>query len=104
MKKNTLNEEGQKENEEITTSYQEDNLSSSTHPLIKKLSYHEQREFAQLGEEIALIDTQKESINTRFQHEQLTTEEIVTLSKQLSELVKQSEQKETRWFELAERT
>lgn len=101
MKKNILNEEEQKES---SLSQQINDNSLSTHPLIKKLSYHEQREFAQLGEEIARIDIQKESINTRFQQEQLTTEEIVALSKELNNLLIQSEKKEARWFELAERT
>jgi ATP-binding cassette subfamily F protein uup len=68
----------------------------------KKLSYHEQREFEQLGNEIATLDMRKDEINAAFQ-EDLDSDKIVLLSKELSELVKLGEQKEKRWFELAER-
>jgi hypothetical protein len=50
------------------------------------------------------IDQRKEEINRIFQQEDLSTDQIITLSKELSDLVKQSEQKEARWFELAERS
>ena len=44
----------------------------------------------------------KDEINAAFQ-EDLDSDKIVLLSKELSELVKLGEQKEKRWFELAER-
>lgn len=69
----------------------------------KKLSYNEKREFEQLGVDIAKLDLRKDEINLMFQSEWLETQQIVALSKELSELVRLSEIKELRWFELAER-
>jgi ATP-binding cassette subfamily F protein uup len=69
----------------------------------KKLSYNEKREFEQLGLDIAKLDARKDEINMMFLDENLSSDDIVRLGKELSELVAQGEKKEARWFELAER-
>ena len=55
----------------------------------KKLSYNEKREFEQLGIDIAKLDARKEEINMMFLDESLSSDDIVKLGKELSELVAQ---------------
>lgn len=82
---------------------EENSLLAVTNIKSKKLSYNEKREFEQLGVDIAKLDTRKDEINMMFLDEHLSTDDIVKLGKELSELVAQWEKKEARWFELAER-
>lgn len=82
---------------------EENSLLAVTNIKSKKLSYNEKREFEQLGIDIAKIDARKDEINMMFLDENLSTDDIVKLGKELSELVIMSENKEKRWFELAER-
>jgi len=69
----------------------------------KKLSYHEKREFEQLGADIQKMEQRKEEINLVFQQETIDNEVIKTLGKELSILVESLNTKELRWLELAER-
>jgi len=57
--------------------------------LLKKLSYNEKREFEQLGLDIAKLDARKDEINMMFLDENLSSDAIVKLGKELSELVAQ---------------
>lgn len=69
----------------------------------KKLSYHEQVEFAQLGKDIVNLEQRKEKINLMFQQEGLDPEKLRELGKELHTLIALLETKETKWLALAER-
>ncbi|TAI49358.1 ABC-F family ATP-binding cassette domain-containing protein [Flagellimonas allohymeniacidonis] len=67
----------------------------------KKLSYKEQKEYQNLEKEIQKLEGQKEQLQNRFTEDNLTGEEINTLSIQLKELSDTIEAKTDRWFELS---
>lgn len=69
----------------------------------KSLTYNEKREFEALEIEIAALQSQQEAINLAFQAEQLSHEQIKTLSLELGKVCNQLEKAEARWCELAER-
>lgn len=69
----------------------------------KKLSYHEKREFEQLGADIQKLEQRKEEINLIFQQETIDTGLIKELGKELNALVLNLDTKERRRLELAER-
>lgn len=82
------NTKSKKKNEEESKQQETQELIQQEKIIPKKLSYHEQREFEQLGNEIAKLDMRKDEINVAFQDEELDSDKIVQLSKELSELVK----------------
>lgn len=69
----------------------------------KSLTYNEKREFEWLIDEIAQWESRKDDINTIFQTQQLSHEEIKSLGKELQKLVNDLQMKEERWLELSER-
>lgn len=72
-------------------------------PHKKNLTYNEKREFESLIDEIAKGEDRKHEINTIFQTQTLSHEEIKTLWSELSRLVNDLQVKENRWLELGER-
>ena len=72
-------------------------------PAPKKLSYNEQREFKELWQQIHQAETRKEEINELFQDATLSHDDIKDLGKELASLATDIEQREARWFILAER-
>lgn len=67
----------------------------------KKLSYNEQREFGQLGEDIEKLEKQKTELSEKMQTIS-NGDEIIEIGNQLSAIVNQLEEKEMRWLELSE--
>ncbi|GMN09400.1 ABC-F family ATP-binding cassette domain-containing protein [Croceitalea sp. MTPC9] len=65
-----------------------------------KLSYNEQKEYNKLEKEIQKLEEQKVKIQRKFTEEDLSGEEINTLSIELGELDAKIEEKTERWFEL----
>jgi len=70
----------------------------------KKLSYMEQRELDQLGKDVQQMEKRKEEIQSSFNNPDMPFDDIKKLWIELTELLKQLEVKEARWFELIERT
>lgn len=69
----------------------------------KKLSYMEKRELELLGKEIQELENRKEEINNLFNDKNLPFDDIKTLSNELGEIIKKTEKKEYRRFELMEK-
>jgi len=67
----------------------------------QKLSYHEQREFQQLEKDIARLEKEKDSIETLFENNEISSEKITETSKKLQEVINILETKEERWLELS---
>lgn len=68
----------------------------------KKLSYKEQREFEQLGQEIPALEQERNGITARMSDAALPYEELQQLSARITEIGNLLEEKELRWLELSE--
>lgn len=68
----------------------------------KKLSYKEQREFEQLGQEIPALEQERNGITARMSNAALPYEELQQLSARITEIGNLLEEKELRWLELSE--
>lgn len=71
-------------------------------PPKKSLTKDEKREFEKLMRDITKGEQRKHEINTIFQTQQLSHEELKQLGKELQELAQELEEKEVRWMELSE--
>ncbi len=67
-----------------------------------KATYQERKEFNRLEREINKLETKKSEITAQFNNPELTAEQITTLSKELSTIQDEIEEREMRWMELAE--
>jgi ATP-binding cassette subfamily F protein uup len=68
----------------------------------RKLNYNEKKEFEKLELEIAALEKEKRSIESKFLDSNITGDEIADLSQRLGEINKSIESKENRWLELSE--
>ena len=67
-----------------------------------KLTYEERKEMSRLENKIKKLEERKEGIINKFNDTDLSAEEIEKLSKELSEVKDEIEEKEMLWLELAE--
>lgn len=67
----------------------------------EKLSYNEQKEYKRLEKDIQRLEEEKEKIEAEFVSGELSQEEIQEKSLELQKIIKESEEKTERWFELA---
>ncbi len=70
----------------------------------RKLTFGEKREFESLENEIALLESEKEKIETALNSGELTHEELYRQSEKLVQLKTMIDEKELRWLELSELT
>ncbi|MBE7175073.1 MAG: ABC-F family ATP-binding cassette domain-containing protein [Mucilaginibacter polytrichastri] len=70
---------------------------------VKKASFKEMKEFEQLEQEIARIESRKSEINAIFENPPADTAKLKELSDEMQSLNQQQEEKELRWLELSER-
>lgn len=68
-----------------------------------KLSYNEQKEYKNLESKIRALEYDKKELESKFLNPELTQEQINNLSQQVQKIIEQIEEKELRWFELAEK-
>ncbi|MDX1651621.1 MAG: ABC-F family ATP-binding cassette domain-containing protein [Brumimicrobium sp.] len=68
----------------------------------RKLSFKEQREFESLDEAIMKLEEEKEQLTKVLSSPDASAEKLTEVSKRLSEVVKEIENKSDRWMELAE--
>jgi ATP-binding cassette subfamily F protein uup len=68
-----------------------------------KLNFNEQKEYSKLEREIAQLERDKEVKEKLFLNPDLTQDQIQDASKALQEILNSKEEKEMRWFELAEK-
>lgn len=69
----------------------------------KKLSFKEKQEFEALGQQIEQLETEKDQISEELSSGNLSTEELMSKSNRLSELIDFIDEKTMRWLELSER-
>ena len=68
-----------------------------------KLSYNEQKEYKNLESKIRSLELDKKALEEKFLNPELTQEDISKLSQELQNIIDRIEEKEIRWFELAEK-
>lgn len=68
-----------------------------------KRSYHEQKEFDKLPEEIEKLEIEKKEIEEKLNDPSLSTDKIVELSTRHAEVGNLLDEKELRWLELSEK-
>ena len=66
-----------------------------------KLTYSQQREIQSLEQDIGQLEERKQELEALFTNPDLPGEELNDLSREMSELVKELEEKTGRWFELS---
>ncbi|TCK68804.1 ATP-binding cassette subfamily F protein uup [Winogradskyella wandonensis] len=68
-----------------------------------KLSYNEQKEYKNLESKIRALELDKKALEAKFLNPDLSQEDITNLSEELQKIIDNIEEKELRWFELAEK-
>ena len=68
-----------------------------------KLSYNEQKEYKNLESKIRSLELDKTALEDKFNNPELSQEDINKLSEDLQTIISLIEEKEMRWFELAEK-
>ena len=68
-----------------------------------KLSYNEQKEYKNLESKIRALELDKKALEAKFNNPDLSQDDINKLSEELQVIIDNIEEKELRWFELAER-
>ncbi|MDY2587181.1 ABC-F family ATP-binding cassette domain-containing protein [Winogradskyella aquimaris] len=68
-----------------------------------KLSYNEQKEYKNLESKIRSLELDKKAMEAKFNNPELSQDEINKLSEELQIIIDTIEEKELRWFELAEK-
>ncbi|WP_299129979.1 ABC-F family ATP-binding cassette domain-containing protein [uncultured Winogradskyella sp.] len=68
-----------------------------------KLSYNEQKEYKNLESKIRALELDKKALEAKFNDPELSQDAIGKLSKELKVIISTMEEKELRWFELAEK-
>lgn len=67
------------------------------------LTYEDRKEISRLEKDIARLEEKKAQVTARFNEPDITTEQIETWSKELSEIKEKLEEKELLWMELADK-
>ncbi|MBT8245972.1 MAG: ABC-F family ATP-binding cassette domain-containing protein [Winogradskyella sp.] len=68
-----------------------------------KLSYNEQKEYKNLESKIRSLELDKKEFEKKFLNPDLSQDKITKLSEELQKIIDTIEEKEMRWFELAEK-
>ncbi|GAB4164417.1 MAG: ABC-F family ATP-binding cassette domain-containing protein [Winogradskyella sp.] len=68
-----------------------------------KLSYNEQKEYKNLESKIRALELDKKALEAKFNNPDLSQDDINKLSEELQVVIDTIEEKELRWFELAEK-
>jgi ATP-binding cassette subfamily F protein uup len=68
-----------------------------------KLDYNEQKEYKNLTSKIRALELDKTALESKFTNPELSQEQISALSEKLQLIIDTIEEKELRWFELAEK-
>ena len=88
---------------QIEASNKTDNTRSKTQNEAFKLSYNEQKEYKNLESKIRALELDKKAIEDQFNNSELSQDQINQLSEELQDIINAIEEKELRWFELAEK-
>ncbi|SDS83327.1 ABC-F family ATP-binding cassette domain-containing protein [Winogradskyella sediminis] len=80
-----------------------DNTKAEKQNEVNKLNYNEQKEYKNLTSKIRALELDKMALEEKFLNPDLSQDEINKLSEQLQVIIDNIEEKEMRWFELAEK-
>ena len=80
-----------------------DNTKSEKQNEANKLDYNEQKEYKNLTSKIRALELDKVALEAEFTNPELSQDEISKLSEKLQTIIDTIEEKEMRWFELAEK-
>jgi len=69
---------------------------------VRKLSYKEKRELEQLETEIEKLEEEKTKLEVEINSGALPTDELISKSEKIGEIMKEIDEKENRWLELKE--
>ncbi len=87
----------------IEPSEKTDNTKAIKQNEAQKLSYNEQKEYKNLESKIRALELDKKALEAKFNNPELSQDEINQLSEELQGIIDTIEEKELRWFELAEK-
>ncbi len=90
----------QNENHKVET---KETTTSQTKNEANKLSYNEQKEYKNLESKIRSLELDKKALEAKFLNPDLSQDDIQKLSSELQTIIDTIEEKELRWFELAEK-
>ena len=96
-----LEEKNKEERREQAAQKQEIRVEKPASERKKKRTYKEQKEYEQLTDEIAALESEKEELTAKMQ-EQLDYQELEKMGKRISEINELIDEKELRWLELDE--
>ncbi|MBQ8222927.1 MAG: ABC-F family ATP-binding cassette domain-containing protein [Bacteroidales bacterium] len=96
-----LEEKNKEERREQAAQKQEIRVEKPASERKKKRTYKEQKEYEQLTDEIAALESEKEELTAKMQ-EQLDYQELEKMGKRISEINELIDEKEIRWLELDE--
>jgi len=80
-----------------------DNTKAEKQNEVNKLNYNEQKEYKNLTSKIRALELDKMALEEKFLNPDLSQDQITELSEQLQVIIDNIEEKEMRWFELAEK-
>ncbi|MFK7831992.1 MAG: ABC-F family ATP-binding cassette domain-containing protein [Winogradskyella sp.] len=80
-----------------------DNTKAEKQNEANKLDYNEQKEYKNLESKIRSLELDKTKLEAQFLNPELSQDEITQLSEKLQNIIDTKEEKEMRWFELAEK-
>lgn len=87
----------------IETTKKASNTEAVKQNTANKLSYNEQKEYKNLESKIRSLELDKKALEEKFNNPDLSQDDINKLSSELQVIIDAIEEKEMRWFELAEK-
>ncbi len=91
------------QSKQIETAQKTDNTNTIKQNTANKLSYNEQKEYKNLESKIRSLELDKKALEAKFNDSELSQDDINNLSEELQGIIDNIEEKELRWFELAEK-
>ncbi|MBL86691.1 MAG: ABC transporter [Winogradskyella sp.] len=88
---------------QVESTEKADNTEAVKQNKAAKLSYNEQKEYKNLESKIRSLELDKKAMEAKFNNPDLSQDDINKLSAELQVIIDTIEEKELRWFELAER-
>ncbi|WP_282043537.1 ABC-F family ATP-binding cassette domain-containing protein [Winogradskyella flava] len=88
---------------QVQTSTKAESSEATKQNEANKLSYNEQKEYKNLESKIRSLELDKNALESRFNNPELSQDDINKLSDELQIIIDTIEEKELRWFELAEK-
>ncbi|GAB5564455.1 MAG: ABC-F family ATP-binding cassette domain-containing protein [Winogradskyella sp.] len=88
---------------QIETTKKAGNTEAVKQNTANKLSYNEQKEYKNLESKIRSLELDKKALEEKFNNPDLSQDDINKLSSKLQVIIDAIEEKEMRWFELAEK-